>query len=153
MVFPVVGGDAPGGGGIILEIVEALGLIFGGELEPDLDDQGAVVGEEALEVTHMPQGLGEEGEFATRDGGLLEGIRMPAACVDGDAAAEGEGTPVAPHEWALALLVAEIMEGKGLNSAGIQPAVEQINDLALARGVVTSDDEQDGEGGGLEADL
>jgi hypothetical protein len=45
------------------------------------------------------------------------------------------------------------MKGEDFDAAGIEPAVQGVDDIALARGIDAGNDEQDGTGRLLEGDL
>jgi hypothetical protein len=99
------------------------------------------------------QRMVEVGELARAAGIVAQGLRVPRARVDAHAPARGQRAPVAPHGRTLALLVGGLMKGKRLDAARIEPGVENVDDLALARGLLAGDHEQDGKRGGLELDL
>ena len=97
--------------------------------------------------------LGEMIAFARGVGIGAQCVGVPATRVDRHAAARRETAPVAPHGRALALLVGGLVKSKGLDAARVEPGVEEIDDLAFARGLVAGDDEQNGKRGVLERDL
>jgi len=152
-VLPIFGGDTPRGIGIALQCEQPLVLRRLRELQPDFDDEGAAVGQQAFEMGKEAESLGEMIEFARGVGIGAQCVGVPATCVDRHAAARRETAPVTPHGRALALLVGGLVKSKGLDAARVEPSVEEIDDVALARGFVAGDYEQNGKRGVLELDL
>jgi hypothetical protein len=95
----------------------------------------------------------ELGEVARAAGIVAEGLGVPAAGVDAEAAMRREAAPEAPHGRAFAFLIGGHVEGEGLDAAGIEPGVEDIDHLALAGGGDAGDDDEHGERGVLELHL
>ena len=69
------------------------------------------------------------------EGPLHEGLAVPGAEEEADAAARREAHPVAPPARPLALLVGGGAEGVGVEAARVQPLQHAAHGLALARAV------------------
>ncbi len=113
------------------ELLQAGLLALLGEVEPELDDQCAIVDEHALEVHDAIEFGIHLGVVAQPPETLLDQGLIPTAEQDGELPTRGDGVPEPPVARSLAFLVGLVPKGEGTHAAGIQPLVEAVDDLSL----------------------
>jgi hypothetical protein len=153
VVFPIVVGDAPGGVGIALERPETVALVFLGQLEPDFEDQRAVVGEQFSKWAMRRRFSWSSGPAPGLP--VRAGFRVPGAGVDADAAARRAGCAStatsaagrAPRRWAVKRKTSRRRADRAIR-------VEGVEHIAFAGGLDAGDDDQhEFEGRALELHL
>ena len=136
-------GDAPRGVGVGGELGEAETLFALGEVEPDLDDERAVVGEEFFEVPDVFDVAGGRGGGETLGGLCAEELGIPGAGEDAEATVDGKAAPETPHERTFAFLVGRLAERERFDAAGVEPAAEGVDDITAATGFFAGENEKD----------
>jgi hypothetical protein len=150
-VFPIGGLDAPSGEGIGLEFFEALFLGLFAEVHPEFDDEGAVVGLIFFEGGDAFEGFVEFGFGGALVDAVEDGLGIPGALEEGDAAVGGEVAPVSPELGAFEHFLGGFAVGAGGEPAGVHPSVEEVHGLAFPGAVDAAEEDDDGEGGGTDA--
>ncbi len=123
------------------EFLEPAFLVRLRQVEPEFHDQGAVLGQHALEVDDAAEFRIQRRVVAQALETVLDRRQIPATEQDRDLATRRHGAPEAPVAWPFALLVAQFPKGERLNAAGVEPFVESIHNLALAGCLDTGDDD------------
>jgi hypothetical protein len=113
-------------------------------MEPELEDERALVGKHFLEAYDLVQRLGQPFVLDLAVGALDDGVGIPGAEVDTDLAFRRQGTPVAPHVGALGFLVRWRAESMRMDVSRVHPFVEQVGGFALAGAIDTADEDDDG---------
>ncbi len=142
---PVELGHTPARLGILLQRLQAFFLRVLGQVEPELEDQRAFVGEHLLEAVDLLDVLVERRRAGLLQHALHDGRGVPGTEEHADLALGRQRAPEAPHRGTLALLVRHFAHGVRLDVARIHPLVEQVHRLALARAIHAADQDDDRE--------
>jgi hypothetical protein len=130
--IPIVVGHAPGFVGIALQRPQAIALVFFGEMEPHLENQRAVVGQQFFKMADASQFVVELGQLLLSQGLFAQGFRVPGAREHADPAVGGQAAPVPPHQGSVALLVGGGVEREGFDATRIEPFAERVEHIATA---------------------
>ena len=121
--------------GFVFDGSETLLLLLLGDVQKELQDDGAVVGQHALELDDVAVGLAPR---LLRDGALhalLQHATVPTVIENDHLAAVGDLQPEAPQPGPLLLVGAGSGDGVQLESARIEPLRQGGDGGALAGGV------------------
>ena len=118
-----------------LQRFQALLLRLPIEMHPELEDQGAVVGEGPLERGNAREAPVERARPDAPVGAVQQGRGIPGAEEEPEAPARRQVAPVAPELGALPFLLGQPVIGVGDDSARIEPFREQVDRFPLARAV------------------
>ena len=134
-VAPVPLRDAPVVARMLLQRLQALLLRVSVEMHPELEDQGAVVGERPLERRDAREAPVERRLADAPVGAVHQRRGIPGAEEEPEAPALRQVAPVAPELGPLAFLLGQPVVGVGDDPARVQPLGEQVDRLALAPAV------------------
>src|SRR5690606_28035699 len=122
---------------------EATELFLAGDVHPEFDDDGAVVGELLFEVVELAVGalpfIGPAEALEAFD----EHAAIPGAVEDGDEAVTGDLPPEAPKVVEVFFLVGGFADGDDAAVAHVDGAGEAADGTAFAGGVPALEDEDD----------
>ena len=140
-MLPITFGHAPAGVGILFQRLQAAFLEGFGQVEPELEDQGAFVGEHLLEAHIAFHGFFQIDIAALAIDPVEDGQAVPGTLEDADLAARWQDAPESPHGRAVVLLVRGFAHAVGLDVARIQPFIEQVHRLATTAAIDAADDD------------
>ena len=135
-------GHAPGGARIGLELAQPLPLPRARQVQPELQQQRALVHQHGLEAVDLVETLVELDARHLAVDALGDGRRVPGAGERARPPPRRQRAPVAPHVRPLALLVGGRREGERAQVARVHPLVELRQRLALAGPVDARDEQQ-----------
>ena len=139
---PLIGAGAPAAKRIRLERLQPLALRLPVDVDPDLDDGGAVVRQGALELRDAPHPAVEHLPAAPFLGEVEQRRTIPAAQKERHEAARRERAPIAPEAGALQFLVGRLAPGPGLEPARVHPGVQFVGGLAPVGSLGTGKDDK-----------
>ena len=139
---PLIGAGAPAAKRIRLERLQPLALRLPVDVEPDLDDGGAVVRQGALELRDAPHPAVEHLPAAPFLGDVEQRRTIPAAQKERHDAARRECAPVAPEAGSFQFLVGRLAPGPGFEPARVHPGVQFVGGLAPVDGLWTGKDDK-----------
>ena len=140
--FPVAVGDPPAGERVLLQALEPLLLLFFGQVQPELDDQRALVDQHGLQLLGPIQALLQVGRLGDAAHPVEDRPGVPGAEEHADLALGRQGPPEAPHHRPVEFLVRGLAHAVALDVARVHPLVEQV-DGGPAAGAVQAADEDD----------
>ena len=140
-VLPLALGHAPPGQLILLERPQPFLLFALPEVHPELEDEGAAVGQVALERGNSRQLPIELRDADSAVDAIEDGTRIPRAGEQPDATAWRQVAPVPPVLRPLALLVGGLMVGARHDPARVHPGVQEVDGLARTRAVDAGEDD------------
>ncbi len=138
-------GHPPGGMRIGFQRLQPLLLAIPGEMEPELEDERALVDQHRLETVDFVETLVHLVAFHLVGDAVGDRLRVPRTGEDADLALWRQRTPVAPHVGARALLVARLGKRQRRDVARIHPRIQQVDGFALAAAVDPADQYDDRE--------
>ena len=127
----------------LLQRPQALFLLLLGEVEPELQDQRALVGEHPLEPDDLLQLLVELPLIDIPVRAVEDRPRVPRAEEDPELALGRKRLPVPPVRRLLRLLAGGHAHRPRRDVARVHPRVQQVDRLALARAIDAADDDDD----------
>ena len=143
-MLPVALGHAPARLRVLLQCLQALLLALLGEVEPELEDERALVGEHLLEAHVLFHRLVERGVAGLAVGARQNRLRVPRAEEDANAALGRQLAPEVRHRRVPALVLGRLGQGVGGDVARVHPFLEQVDGLALAGAVHAVDEDEHG---------
>ncbi|MCY1291141.1 hypothetical protein D9M70_403180 [compost metagenome] len=141
-LLPVEHADLPLVPGIALQLLLTLLQLLLGEVEPELEDQRALVGEHPLGAHGLLDGLLHLAALQPPLDPADQHLAVPVAEEDADLPFRRQPAPEAPLRRPRQLLVGGQQKARHLDVARIEPLVEQLDRLALAR-ALDAVDQQD----------
>ena len=126
----VIVGHPPARARVVQQVLQAPPLLLAREVEPDLDEQHALVGEHGLEVPDLLQQPVEVAVVDPPRGAEREQLEVPGVEEERDLAARGQREPVPPRRRPLALEVVATVERVGEDVARVEPLVQPVGGLA-----------------------
>ena len=144
VVAPVGISDAPAGKRIGGQFLESCLLARAREVEPELDQQHAFVGQHGFESIDLVEALVEPAWFDAFFDSSFDQPFVPVAKKNADTPLGRQHAPEAPHSRTLARFIARRIDRPCDDMARIHPLVEQIHRLALAGCIDAIDENDDG---------
>ena len=129
---------------VSIQALQTLLLGVLAHMQPQFDNQGAIVGQHALEHFDLLAVQVELAGVHASVNSRLCRLGIPRAEKDADLAACRQTPPEAPEVGARFLLVGVLPIGIGLDPAGIHPLVEPLDQRAFARSDQPRDNDDDG---------
>src|SRR4051812_27177421 len=119
-----------------------LGLLA--DVEPELDEQRAVLGERALEGVDAPERTLQRARLALAHHALQDRRRVPGAQKQTHLSGLGQSHPITPVLRTRALGLRGFSVGLDAQIARVQPLAEYVQGLGLARAVCTVEQDDHG---------
>ena len=140
-VLPLLLADPPAGERILLQLAQPALLLTLSEMHPELEDEGVVRGQRALELHGAIEPAREIRLAAVPVDAIENRPRVPRAQEQADASARRQVAPVAPVFGPVPLLVRRLTEGARDQPAWIHPLAEQVDRLAFSRAIDAGEDD------------
>ena len=141
-MFPVGLGHSPTVLGIPLQSLQPFALLLFRQVEPELEQEHAFVGEHALEPDDLLRRLVKVGVRGFTVDVLQKGLGVPSSEEDASLALGGQRLPETPQRRAILLILGGRVHDIGLHVTRVHPEVEQVKGLPLA-GTVHAGDQDD----------
>ncbi|MDT4827471.1 hypothetical protein FQZ97_608190 [compost metagenome] len=131
-LLPVQRVELPAAPRVLLQALEAFLELLLGEVEPEFEEQGALLAKHPLEALHRGYRLLQLGVLdITLDPGV-EHLAVPVAEEDADLSLRRQPAPETPLRRPRQLLVRGAQEAFDIDQPRVHPLVEQLDRLALA---------------------
>ncbi|MNZ55557.1 hypothetical protein D3C78_734860 [compost metagenome] len=141
-LLPVQFAEPPAVLRVLLQHLQAGLELLLRQVEPELEEQRALVAEHPLEALRRRAAGVQGGLVDIAVDPRMQQLAVPVAEEDADLPLGRQPAPETPLRWARELLVARLEEALHLDQARVHPFVEQLDRLALARPFDTVDQDQ-----------
>ena len=150
---PVLGVELPGLLRLLLPLQQAHLLLLGGDVQKELEHDGAVADQQPLEVVDLLEARPPDARWRQLVHPHHQHVLVVGAVEDGDPP-PGRGVGVdAPEKVVVQLLGARHPEGGHVHAARVEPAHHALDCAVLARGVPSLEHQQQAMGAGREHQL
>jgi hypothetical protein len=142
-MLPVTIGHAPARLGVFFQHLETFFLLVPGQMQPELDDQGAFVGEHFLQQFGSLQALVEIGGLGDAVHAIEDRPGVPGAEKHADFSLGRQGAPETPHHRPVEFFIGWLAHAMGLHVTRVHPLVEQVHCFPATRAIYPAEQDND----------